>query len=113
VRRFTEGGPPGTPIRIALIDAVNEDWCVPRSCSPAFITPMTAKVVETLPEGEHWIYEVKFDGYRALLLKNGRHVQLRSRNDNDPTATYPTHRFALAARIDNVYPAPDSCGVSV
>jgi hypothetical protein len=26
---------------------------------------MTARVVEELPEGEQWIYEVKFDGYRA------------------------------------------------
>ena len=78
---------------------------------------MTAKVVETLPEGEHWIYDVKFDGDRALLLKNGRHVQLRSRNDNDLTATYQTHRFCrrfcLAARIDIVYPTADSCGASV
>jgi bifunctional non-homologous end joining protein LigD len=51
---------------------------------------MTAKVVDTLPEGEQWIYEVKFDGYRALLLKDGGHIQIRSRNDNNLTATYPT-----------------------
>jgi bifunctional non-homologous end joining protein LigD len=57
---------------------------------------MAAKVVDALPEGDRWIYEVKFDGYRALLLKNGSHVQLRSRNDNDLTATYPT--IAAAAR---------------
>jgi bifunctional non-homologous end joining protein LigD len=64
--------------------------------SPAFIQPMTATLVEKLPEGEQWIYEVKLDGYRALLLKHGGRVQLRSRNDNDLTATYPT--IATAAR---------------
>ena len=62
---------------------------MPSSSSPAFIEPMAAKVVDVLPEGEQWIYEVKFDGYRALLLKDGGHVQIRSRNDNNLTATYP------------------------
>ena len=36
------------------------------------------------------MYEVKFDGYRALLLKNGKRVQIRSRNDKDLTNTYPS-----------------------
>mgnify|MGYP003694516561 CR=1 FL=1 len=36
------------------------------------------------------MYEVKFDGYRALLLKNGERVQIRSRNDKDLTNTYPS-----------------------
>jgi bifunctional non-homologous end joining protein LigD len=51
---------------------------------------MAARVVDKLPEGGEWMYEVKFDGYRALLLKNGDHVQIRSRNDKDLTSTYPS-----------------------
>jgi bifunctional non-homologous end joining protein LigD len=51
---------------------------------------MAARVVDRLPEGDEWMYEVKFDGYRALLLKNGDRVQIRSRNDKDLTITYPT-----------------------
>jgi bifunctional non-homologous end joining protein LigD len=51
---------------------------------------MTARLVDRLPEGDDWMYEVKFDGYRALLLKNGSHVQLRSRNDKDLTRAYPS-----------------------
>jgi DNA ligase D-like protein (predicted ligase) len=51
---------------------------------------MAARVVDELPEGVEWMYEVKFDGYRALLLKNGDHVQIRSRNDKDLTSTYPS-----------------------
>jgi bifunctional non-homologous end joining protein LigD len=62
----------------------------PRTRQPAFVQPMAARVVDTLPEGDEWIYEVKFDGYRALLLKNGDHVQIRSRNDKDLTNTYPS-----------------------
>ena len=57
---------------------------------PGFVTPMAAKVVSSLPEGEHWIYELKFDGYRALLLKDDDRVEIRSRNDRDLTATYPS-----------------------
>lgn len=51
---------------------------------------MAAHVVNALPEGEEWIYEVKFDGYRALLLKNGDDVRIRSRNDKDLTTAYPS-----------------------
>jgi bifunctional non-homologous end joining protein LigD len=58
--------------------------------SPTFIQPMATRVVDKLPEGDEWMYEVKFDGYRALLLKNGDHVQIRSRNDKDLTSTYPS-----------------------
>ena len=66
---------------------------------PAFIPPMTARVVQALPEGDEWIYEVKFDGYRALLLKDGPRVQLRSRNNKDLTRTYPPIREA-AVRLN-------------
>ena len=57
---------------------------------------MAARVVDSLPEGREWMYEVKLDGYRALLIKNGDKVQIRSRNDRDMTATYPS--VAAAAR---------------
>jgi bifunctional non-homologous end joining protein LigD len=55
---------------------------------------MAAQVVARLPEGDDWMYEVKFDGYRALLIKNGQRVQLRSRNNKDLTHTYPAIRAA-------------------
>jgi bifunctional non-homologous end joining protein LigD len=50
---------------------------------------MAAQVVQELPEGDDWLYEVKFDGYRALIIKSNDGVQIRSRNDNDLTRTYP------------------------
>jgi ATP-dependent DNA ligase len=37
---------------------------------PAFVTPMAAQVVKRLPEGDEWVYELKFDGYRALIIKD-------------------------------------------
>jgi bifunctional non-homologous end joining protein LigD len=63
---------------------------------PIFVTPMAAQLGERLPAGEAWLYEVKFDGYRALVLKNGAKVQIRSRNNKDLTMTYPP--ISAAAR---------------
>jgi DNA ligase D-like protein (predicted ligase) len=50
---------------------------------------MAAQVVKQLPEGAEWLYELKFDGYRALLLKDGKRVEIRSRNDKNLTRMYP------------------------
>ena len=60
----------------------------PRRASPAFITPMAAQVVKELPEGDDWIYELKFDGYRALIIKDKQRVELRSRKNKDLTGMY-------------------------
>lgn len=59
-----------------------------RSLCPIFIAPMAAQPVTKLPEGDDWLYEVKWDGYRALMLKDGQRVQVRSRNDKDFSLKY-------------------------
>ena len=61
---------------------------------------MTAETVQRLPEGPEWIYEVKFDGYRALLVKNGTAIRIHSRNDKDLTAAYPHVRALLVGVYD-------------
>jgi bifunctional non-homologous end joining protein LigD len=62
---------------------------------------MAARVVDKLPEGDEWMYELKFDGYRALILKDGLQVRLRSRNDKDLTGAYPSIAAAgLRLRAD-------------
>jgi ATP-dependent DNA ligase len=38
---------------------------------PTFVEPMAALITATLPEGEPWVYELKFGGSRALALKRG------------------------------------------
>ena len=49
---------------------------------PAFVEPMKAKLVDSIPPGD-WIYEIKFDGYRALALRGGNEIRILSRNEKD------------------------------
>jgi len=44
---------------------------------------MAAQVVKQLPEHRDWLYELKFDGYRALLIKDGNQIEIRSRKKNN------------------------------
>ena len=43
---------------------------------------------ERLPEGDDWTYELKFDGYRAPIVKDRQRVELRSRKNKDLTGMY-------------------------
>jgi len=54
----------------------------------AFIEPMNALRVQELPSG-NWLYELKFDGYRALAFKAGNEVRLISRNQKSFSNEYP------------------------
>ena len=48
----------------------------------AFVEPMRAKLVHELPAGAGWQFEIKLDGYRALLIRSETESQLLSRNNN-------------------------------
>ena len=64
----------------------------------AFIEPMRLQRTEKLPEGPEYLIEL--DGYRALAIKSGGKVQLRSRNDNDFSVRYSSITKALAPMPD-------------
>ena len=42
----------------------------------------------TPPEGDEWIHEIKYDGYRTLAIKLNGKVFMMTRNQNDWTRTY-------------------------
>ena len=56
---------------------------------------MLATPAKKLPRGDEWTYEVKWDGYRTLALKNGQRVTLLSRNLKDATRQYPSVTRAI------------------
>ena len=66
----------------------------------AFIKPMLLLRTEKLPEGPEWLVELKLDGYRALAVKSGGKVRLRSRNDNDFNGRYSGIVKALTSMPD-------------
>jgi bifunctional non-homologous end joining protein LigD len=56
---------------------------------------MQAKLVNSIPAGD-WIYEVKFDGYRALALRGGSETRILSRNQKDLGKKFPTIAESIA-----------------
>ena len=60
------------------------------------VRPMLATSADTLPRGADWTYEVKWDGYRTLALKDGARVTLLSRNLKDATTQYASVAQSVA-----------------
>ncbi len=58
--------------------------------APGFVPAMKPTRVDALPEGPEWIYEVKWDGYRALARKQGEQVELLSLKNNNLAADFPS-----------------------
>src|SRR5579864_239883 len=58
------------------------------SAKPRFVEPMKARLQETPPPG-NWLYELKFDGIRAIAVKDGKKVTLISRNGNKLDKRFP------------------------
>jgi bifunctional non-homologous end joining protein LigD len=38
---------------------------------PAFVAPMLPSFATEPPKGEHWIHEIKFDGFRTVACHRG------------------------------------------
>ncbi len=69
----------------------------PASHSALFVEPMKAKALTAPPTDENWVYEIKFDGFRALTIKQGKHTSLISRTEKDMTDKFPEVTEALHA----------------
>ncbi|MDZ3837632.1 MAG: DNA ligase D [Rhodospirillales bacterium] len=55
---------------------------------PEFVPPQLASLAATAPDGEEWLHEIKFDGYRTLVRIDGDDIRLFTRNGHDWTARY-------------------------
>ena len=86
----------------AHLDGDEKNWLIVRKrdeSAPATVRiddrPMLATLSEALPSGDDWVYEVKWDGYRALGYVRGGDARLVSRNGNDLTGRFPELAKAL------------------
>lgn len=52
--------------------------------------PMLAKLAADLPDGDEWLYEKKFDGFRSIAVCSGNKAKLLSRNSNSLDAKFPS-----------------------
>lgn len=68
-----------------------------RALQPEWIPPQLAKLVSEAPDGERWLHEIKYDGYRFLAVLQGKKVNLITRNNKDWTARFPRVAEAVAA----------------
>ena len=85
---------------------------------PQWIHPMLATLVDEPFNSDDWLFELKWDGYRALAFVEGDRVRLMSRNQNDLTGEFPelkdlaTHIKARQAILDGEVVALDEQGRS-
>ena len=70
-----------------------------------------ATLASRVPDGDDWLHELKFDGYRALAFFENGKVRLVSRNGNDWTARFRAVADALgnAARSRTPFSTAKSC----
>jgi ATP-dependent DNA ligase len=68
------------------------------------IQPQLALSRKVLPEGEDWVYEPKYDGFRALAFVDGEDVYLQSRGGKPlrryfPEVVFPKGRYVLDGEL--------------
>ena len=68
------------------------------------VLPQLAKSQKSLPEGEGWVYEPKWDGFRSIAFVDGDTVHLQSRNGKPltryfPELAFPAGRYVLDGEI--------------
>jgi bifunctional non-homologous end joining protein LigD len=81
----------------AHLDGKEQNWLLLRKEAPPAdgqpIRPQLASLTDRLPRGPEWLFEPKWDGYRAIVTVEGGEARLTSRNGKDLT-----ERFREVAR---------------
>jgi bifunctional non-homologous end joining protein LigD len=89
----------------AHLDGDPKNWLLLRkdgkdsAAGPRAYEPMLATSTDTLPAGDGWAFEPKWDGFRTLAFVNGGVVTLRSRNANDLTGRFEAVARALGQAV--------------
>jgi ATP-dependent DNA ligase len=67
------------------------------------IDPMLAKLSVAIPVGDGWMYEPKWDGFRALVFKDGPEIYIQSRDGKPFNRYFPELEQPLREQL------PDRC----
>ena len=60
---------------------------------------MLAKRVDDLPAGDTWIFEPKWDGFRALVFRDGDEIEIQSRDEKPLNRYFPELVEALKSQL--------------
>src|ERR1700761_2905520 len=63
------------------------------------VMPMLAKRVEAIPAGEGWSFEPKWDGFRAIIFRDGEELFIQSRDTKGLDRYFPELRAPLLAAL--------------
>lgn len=84
------------PAKAVKIDAAGIPDAAKRA-QPVSIKPQLCTLVKEVPEGDAWLHESKFDGYRVVAFVKKGKTRLMSRNGKDWTRRFPAIEGACAA----------------
>jgi ATP-dependent DNA ligase len=79
---------------------------------PQWVRPQLTQLVDAAPDGDQWLHEIKYDGYRMHARLDRGAVKLLTRTGLDRTHKYPAIAKAVAA-LDarQAYLDGELCGV--
>ncbi len=89
-----------------------------RADMPGAITPMSATLASAPPKGDEWVFEIKWDGIRAICFAESGELRIQSRNGNRCERQYPElsvlphYLSAKQAILDGEIAVLDEHGVS-
>jgi ATP-dependent DNA ligase len=63
------------------------------------VSPMLAATAATLPTGDQWRFEPKWDGFRCIVVRDGDSLELTSRNERPLTRYFPEVLGPLAEQL--------------
>jgi bifunctional non-homologous end joining protein LigD len=80
---------------------------------PQWIRPQLTRLVDAAPEGDGWLHEIKYDGYRIHARLDHGAVKLLTRTGLDWTQKYPAIAKAVSALgARQAYLDGELCGIS-
>ncbi|MBD1380333.1 DNA ligase D [Metabacillus arenae] len=66
--------------------------------------PMLPTLSSSIPTGDNWVYEVKYDGFRAILSIQAHFIRLISRSGKDLSGQFPEIIAFLTERLEELRP---------